>query len=96
MAEARRTTEAKLDLVQISEFIANDSPQAATRWLEEMRAACELIATQPEIGQLLQSKRLGVVRRHAVGNYLIHYRPIASGVEILRVVHGARDQNKLL
>jgi plasmid stabilization system protein ParE len=36
------------------------------------------------------------VRRHVVGNYLIYYRPIADGVEILHVVHGARDQDRIV
>jgi toxin ParE1/3/4 len=26
-----------------------------------------------------------------VGNYLIFYRPISDGIEIVRVLHGARD-----
>jgi len=26
----------------------------------------------------------------AVGNYLIFYRPIAEGIEVIRVLHGAR------
>lgn len=31
-----------------------------------------------------------------VGNYLILYRPIEAGVEIVRVLHGARQWRDLL
>jgi plasmid stabilization system protein ParE len=36
------------------------------------------------------------VRRHAFGNYLVYYRQIDDGVEILHVVHGARDQDRIV
>ncbi len=51
---------------------------------------------QPAIGQKIKSRRFGEVRRHVVGNYVIYYRSIAAGVEILMVIHGARDQGKLI
>jgi toxin ParE1/3/4 len=31
----------------------------------------------------------------AVGDYLIIYRPIEGGIEIVRVLHGRRDINAL-
>jgi toxin ParE1/3/4 len=31
------------------------------------------------------------VRSFPVGNYLIFYRPVNQGIEVLRVLHGARD-----
>lgn len=31
------------------------------------------------------------LRSSPVGNYLIFYRPLPDGIEILRVLHGARD-----
>jgi hypothetical protein len=48
--------------------------------------------TQLGIGQWIKTKRFGEVRRHVVGNY----RQIDSDVEILFVVHGARDQERLI
>ena len=96
MAKARHTPAADQDLVQISTYIANDNPTAAFRWLDEMQEVCDLLAEQPGLGQQVQTKRLGQVRRHAVGNYLIYYRPITEGVEILHVVHGAREQDRIV
>ena len=31
------------------------------------------------------------LRYHPVGNYLLLYRMVAGGVEVVRVVHGARN-----
>jgi plasmid stabilization system protein ParE len=36
------------------------------------------------------------VRRHVVGNYLIYYWTVIDGVEILRVVHAAREQGQAI
>ncbi len=30
-------------------------------------------------------------RYHPVGNYLLLYRIVSGGIEVVRVVHGARD-----
>jgi toxin ParE1/3/4 len=35
------------------------------------------------------------LRSLSVGNYLIFYRPLADGIEIVRVLHGARDIDSL-
>jgi toxin ParE1/3/4 len=96
MATARYTALAEDDLNQITTFIANENPGAALRWLADTQAICELLASQPGLGENIQTKRLGAVRRHVVGAYLIYFRPISDGVEILNVIHGARDQNKLV
>lgn len=36
------------------------------------------------------------VRSFPVGSYVIWYRPTPNGVEILRVLHGARDFRRIL
>ena len=90
------TLEAEQDLEQLTQYIARDNLLAAMKWLDETRATCDLLATQPAIGQRIQTKRFGAIRRHVAGNYLIYYRPAAGGVEILMVIHGARDQKRLI
>jgi toxin ParE1/3/4 len=96
MAKAYFTAEADQGFARIAAYIATDNPPAAFRWVDETRNVCELLAAQPGIGQQVQTKRLGPVRRHAVGNYLIYYRPVTDGVEILHVIHGARDQDRII
>ncbi len=96
MPEVRYTPEADQDLIRIGSYIARDNPLAAIRWVDAIEAVCDLLAAQPGIGQRIKTKRFGDVHRHVVGNYLIYYDPTAAGIEVIRVVHGARDQDKLL
>jgi toxin ParE1/3/4 len=49
-----------------------------------------LLATQPHLGKSVEelAPRL---RFMPLGNYLIFYRPLPDGIEIVRLLHGARD-----
>ena len=96
MAEVVKSLEAKERLKQIVEYIAKDNLEASIRWLDEIEAIFALLAEQPGIGQQVQTRRFGIVRRHVVGNYLVYYQPITGGVEILLVSHGSRDQRRLI
>jgi toxin ParE1/3/4 len=96
MAEVIKTPEVIESLRRIVQYIAKDNLPAALRWLDEIEAVCDLLAAQPDIGQRIRTKRFGEVRRHVVGSYLVYYRPVAGGVEILLVVHGAREQVRLI
>lgn len=81
------------DLEQIGDYIASDNPQRALSFVRELRAACL------ELGELAQA--FPIVPRYAEqgvryrvsGNYLILYRIAGkeARVDVLRVVHGARD-----
>lgn len=55
-----------------------------------------MLALHPEMGQRVKTKRFGQIRRHVSGHYLIYYREITDGIEILLLTHGARDQGELL
>jgi toxin ParE1/3/4 len=96
MPKAIYTPGAKQDLRQITRYIAHDNLPAAMEWLGRTRATCELLAAQPGIGQRVKTKRFTDARRHVVGKYLIYYRPVSDDVEILMVVHGAREQERLI
>jgi toxin ParE1/3/4 len=96
MPRATYTSEAERDLGQITKYIAQDNLLAAMAWLDKTRATCNLLAIQPAIGQRINTKRFGDVRRHVVGNYRIYYEPTPEGIDVVRVVHAARDQGKLV
>jgi toxin ParE1/3/4 len=96
MPKAIFTPESEHDLGQIVDYIALNNVPAAVSWLEQTRATCNLLAVQPGIGQQVQSNRFGQVRRHVIGNYLIYYHPVDSGIIVARVVHAARDQDRLI
>jgi toxin ParE1/3/4 len=96
MPQVLRTEETLADLRQIASYIAQDSPAAASHWLEDMEHLFSMLATQPRIGKRMRTKRLGTVRQFSRGNYVVYFKPLADGVEILRILHGARDHRRLV
>jgi len=96
MAEILRTHLARRDLDEIWYFIARDNVSAADNLLEEIERKCCLLAEFPELGQLRPEFRTGQYRSFTVRKYVIYYRPVADGILIARVLHGARDHGPLL
>ncbi len=90
-----RTLQSDGDIESIGDYIAQDSPRAALKWIGEIEEKLEAIAAAPGIGMERPEVQKGL-RTIAFGNYLICYRQIADGVEILRVFHGARLWQDLL
>jgi len=77
-------------------YIAQDSREAAIGFLVAAQATFEQLAAMPELGELQHFRQpnladVRVWRVRGFENYLIFYRPIERGVEIIRVLHGARD-----
>ena len=91
MAKVKYSTLAAADLNENAEFIANDKPDAAYRWVETMENVCETLAAHPEMGQARKSRNHGPCRSFVNGNYVIFFRGVSDGVEIIRIVRGERD-----
>ena len=81
---------ARRDLHSIFDHIAADNPRAALGFVERIEEACRRLAEFPELGALREDLATAL-RAFAVGNYAILYRPAKEGVDIVRVIHGARD-----
>lgn len=94
MARFRRTAEAENDLLSIWCYIAEDKPQAATRLLRTIDEKCALLAENPQLGPA-RPDIAPELRYFTVGSYLILYREVANEVEIVRVLHGARNLNAI-
>ena len=75
--------------------IASDSIRAADRMVDKITSLFDELAEMPGIGTL-QPEVGPQVLRHVVRPDLIFYRPIESGVGILRVLHDARDLPPIL
>jgi toxin ParE1/3/4 len=90
------TVQAEEDLRNAVETIAGDNLTAALSWLDRTEAIFELLASQPALGQRMVTRRFGEVRQHTSGNYVIYYRLADEGLQILRVLHAARDSESLL
>jgi plasmid stabilization system protein ParE len=88
---------AKSDLEEIWCFIAEDDPKAADQLEADIYAACQLLTTQPEMGNRRPAWSNKPVRFWPVRkNYLIVYVPESDPMEILRIFNTARDIPKLL
>ena len=85
-----RTSQAHTDLTEIAIRIAEQNPAAADRWLELIREKCQGLARMPEMGRKRYDLAPGL-RSLPVGNYVIFYRPVLDGIQVIRVLHGARD-----
>jgi len=72
-------------------FISRDKPEAAYLWIETIEGVCEMLASNPEMGQVRKSKNHGPCRSFTSGNCVIFFRGIDQGVEIIRTVRGERD-----
>lgn len=92
---------AKRDLKAHFVYIGADSEQAAFRFLSAAEESFQDLARNPLMGAVCQFRGQGArtFRRWRVNGfekYLIFYRVIGDRIEIARVMHGARDLERLL
>ena len=90
MPAVSRTSQAEIDLTEIALHIAEQNPEAADCWLDLINEKCQALARMPEMGRKRFDLAHGL-RSLAVNNYVIFYRPISGGIQVIRVLHGARD-----
>jgi len=86
--------EAENDLEEIWWFIAQDSPHNADRFLDRIQERCLALAGFPKMGVSREELKPDL-RSQPVGNYLIFYFPLEDGIDIVRVLHGSRDIERL-
>ena len=82
----------RTDLDEIWDYIGieNNSPVAAARQIEILFERFTLLARQPLLGQARDDLAKGL-RAFVVRPFVILYRTKLDGVEIVQVVHSARD-----
>lgn len=92
MARVLWTPTAEQNLDGIFDYIGTEhhSPATAAKFLRRIRDRCSLQATQPGMGEA-RPDLAPDVRCFPVGNYVVIYRPLPDGIEVLLVTHGARD-----
>ncbi len=94
MGLVARTAQAEEDLIEIWTYIAQDSFIAADQVLDDIEAKFYMLADNPQMGRL-RPDIAPELRYFTVAKYLILYRTISGGVQIVRVIHGARDLPRL-
>ena len=83
--------DAALDLDDIWDYIAEDSIDAADRWIGKLFDAFDAIGDAPGIGHKREDLTAYPVLFWPLGAYLIIYRATSRPVEIVAVTQGARD-----
>jgi plasmid stabilization system protein ParE len=84
------------DLLTIATRIAATSPRAADTLVTEIHQTCLSLGSFPTSHPLIADPKKRGVRRAIHGNYLIFFRPREAEVEVVHVIHGARDYHRLL
>jgi toxin ParE1/3/4 len=93
MARPRFTPDATSDLEEIVRYVAERDAIAAARLLDRIEDECWRLASAPGIGKL-RPDLLPHLRFFPVGSYLIFYRASDEGIQVIRVLHGARDYGR--
>ena len=96
MKKALYAPEAEQDIYEAAGRIAEEagSLEPAHRFIDGIDDTAQFLVAYPKIGRLRPeiSPRL---RSFPAGPFVIFYRPTKGGVEIARVIHGARDVGAL-
>ena len=84
------------DLTGIGDWIALESPLRAVTFIRELRERCSRLGNMPNAYPLVRRHEAAGIRRYAFRDYLIFYRVTSEQIEVLHIVHGARDLDALL
>jgi toxin ParE1/3/4 len=90
------TPAAEADIEAIGSWIAKESPSRAISFVQQLRKSCRQVGDMPKGFIVVQRYLDFEIRRKPFRDYLIFYRIKNNAVEILHVVHGARDYSELL
>jgi plasmid stabilization system protein ParE len=88
--KVRFTARADGDFEEIGDWIAQDDPQQAARFVRELRKAAAALSRYPRRYPVVPGTS-GELRKKLYRDYLIFYRVHESEVQILRICHGSRD-----
>ena len=73
---------------EIAEYIAQDKPSAAEKWIKTVFSKVEQLTSSPEIGRVVPEIRNDQFRELIYGNYRIIYRIEKKQISILTIRHG--------
>lgn len=91
-----RRPQVPIDLIEAATYIARDCLAAAERFLDAAEECFRELARTPDLGteDEFSSRHLRGIRRWRIKGFekhLVFYRPVDDGIEIVCVLHGARD-----
>ena len=91
-----RREKAKADVTELADYIAIDNLDAAERFIEAAESAFRFLSETPGAGATREyfTRELSGLRMWPIRGFekhLVFYRETPEGLEIVRVIHGARD-----
>ena len=90
------TESAWLDLEEIADYIANDSPNYSKVFVSEIEEAVNSLSVFPELGRIVPEYNEDHIRELFVRNYRLIYKNLSNEVNIISIIHGARDLWELI
>ncbi|MFH1629441.1 MAG: type II toxin-antitoxin system RelE/ParE family toxin [Pseudomonadota bacterium] len=73
---------------EIADYIAQDKPSAAEKWIDTVFSKVEHLKSSPEIGRIVPEINDSQFRELIYGNYRIIYRIETKQISILTIRHG--------
>jgi toxin ParE1/3/4 len=94
------SSRAEKDLEELATYISRDNLDAALRLIDAANATFESLARFPGLGEPCEfdNPRLAEMRRWRIDGfvrYLLFYIPRDDEIEVVRILHGARDLNRV-
>ena len=88
---------ARRDIDECTEYFESQDSGITGRFLKSVQQTVELLCGNPELGERFHKDPTRMIRKRGIlkfTNYLIFYRQKDSTLQILRIIHGARDYEK--
>lgn len=90
MSQLRVSPRATADLLEIWSYIADDSVANADAFVDKLYETMQTLGHQPGLGRRREELAPGI-QSFPYGRYILFYRVVAGAIEIVRVLHSARD-----
>ncbi len=74
--------------------LLNITWEQALEFYDEVDRILAMLARNPLMGEAVDHLLPGL-RRHTLGKYLLFYRSLNEGLELIRILHGSRNIDKL-
>ena len=82
------------DLEEIIDYFSSRNIDAGERFVNEFEKKCKNLANFPNMGRNYDDLKLSL-RGLPLADYIVFYRIIDDGIEIIRVISGYRDLESL-
>ncbi len=90
MAIVVKRPRAELDLLDLWDYIADDSIDRADAFLDRIEVKLQTLAQNPGLGRRREELSAGL-QSFPINSYVVFYRAMANGIDVIRVLHGSRD-----